>query len=232
MNKLTAWIKDYVYLVSISASTYFTRTPPAHYTENTKEGKVPIIFLPGIFERWTFLKPLADHISSLGHPVYVVPQLGPNNILDIPSSARKTYEVISENNLSNVIIVAHSKGGLIGKYLMLHEDKRGQVIGLIAVATPFHGSSIGKFFPHYSIAELLIDSGVIKYLEKHIEINKKIVSIIPSYDNIIWHKDGSHLEGALRNLTVPVAGHHRVLADKYVWNIITNWIDKITSSAR
>lgn len=232
MNKLTAWIKDYIYLVSISASTYFIRRPPAHYKNMTKQGLAPIVFLPGIFERWTFLKPLADHISKLGHPVYVVPQLGSNNLLDIPTSAKIVYEVISKNNLSNVVIVGHSKGGLIGKYLMLHEDKREDIIGLIAVATPFHGSSIGKFFPHYSVAELLTDSGVIKYLDKHVEINKKIISIIPTYDNIIWHKDGSHLEGALENLVVPVLGHHRILADRGVWNIITKWIDKITESAQ
>src|SRR5438270_8373418 len=108
MNKLSAWIKDYAHLVRLGSLMYFRRTPPRHYLGHVIDGKIPIIILPGIFGRWAFLKPLADHISLLGHPVYIVPKLG-NNIGDIPSSAKKALEVIIENRLKNVIIVAHSK---------------------------------------------------------------------------------------------------------------------------
>lgn len=227
MNKLTAWIKDYAHLFSAGTIMYFKRIPPKHYLGNVIDGKIPVIILPGIFGRWAFLKPMADHISLLGHPVYIVPKLG-NNIGDIPSSAKKVREVIEENNLSNVIIVAHSKGGLIGKYLLLHENADKRANGLIAVATPFHGSSIGKFIPHYSIQELGSDSDIIHYLENHSEINKKIVSIIPSYDNHVWHSKGSYLEGAMQNIKVNIAGHHRVLKDKEVWNKVIEWVEKIT----
>lgn len=227
MKKINAWIKDYAYLFSQGTIMYFKRTPPKHYLGHIIDGKVPVIILPGIFGRWAFLKPIADHISLLGHPIYIVPKLG-NNIGDIPTSSQKVREVIEENNLKNVVIVAHSKGGLITKYLMLHENPDKRVKGLIAIATPFHGSSIGKFIPHYSIKELSSDSSIIKYLEEHNEINKNIVSIIPSYDNYVWHSEGSHLLGAMANINVSVAGHHKVLSDKIVWDKVVEWIEKIS----
>jgi len=227
MKKLTAWIKDYAYLFSGVAIAYLKRTPPKHYLRYIIDGKVPVVILPGVFMRWAFLKPIADHISLLGHPLYVIPQLG-NNSGNIPSSAKKVREVIEENDLKNIIILAHSKGGLISKYLLLHEDPDKRIKGVIAIATPFHGSKIAKFMPHSSIKELIPESKIIRDLESRSEVNNKIVSIIPSFDNHVWHDKGSYLEGAMQNIIVNVAGHHKVLKDSTVWDHVALWIEKIT----
>jgi pimeloyl-ACP methyl ester carboxylesterase len=227
MNKLTAWIKDYAYLFSGTIIAYSKRTPPKHYLGHIADGKAPIVILPGVLMPWAFLKPIADNISHRGHPVYIVPRLG-NNAADIPTSAKKVREVIEENKLEKVIIVAHSKGGLIGKYLLVREDPDKRIKGVIAIATPFHGSSAVKFIPHVSVRELAPDSKIIRYLEEHSEVNDKIVSIYPSFDNHVWHPKGSYLAGAMQNIRVDVAGHHKVLDDKIVWNKVEEWIEKIT----
>ncbi len=227
MNKLSAWIKDYAHLFHYGTIMYFRRTPPKHYLGHVIDGKIPVIILPGVFGRWAFLKPIADHISLLGHPVYIVPKLG-NNIGDIPSSAKKVREVIEENNLKNVIIVGHSKGGLISKHVLVYENADGRTKGAVAIATPFHGSSVGKFVPHYSIRELSLDSAIIKDLESHTSVNDKIISIIPQYDNHVWHEQGSHLAGALANIQVETIGHHKVLNDKKVWAKVVEWIEKLS----
>lgn len=139
-------------------------------------------------------------------------------------------EVIEENNLNNIIIVAHSRGGLISKYLLLHENPDKRVNGVIAIATPWHGSSMAKFFPHSAVRELSPESKIIHDIENHSEVNNKIVSIIPSFDNHVWHPKGSFLEGAMQNINAEVAGHHLVLNDKKVWNLVVEWIEKITLS--
>ncbi|OGI59588.1 hypothetical protein A3F19_03385 [Candidatus Nomurabacteria bacterium RIFCSPHIGHO2_12_FULL_37_29] len=227
MNKLITWIKDYAHLFSGLIIAYSKRTPPKHYLEHIVHGKIPVIILPGVLMRWAFLKPIADHISLLGHPIYIIPKLG-NNSENIPMSAERVRQVIEENNLKNVIIVAHSKGGLISKYLLLHEDPDKRIKGVIAIATPFHGSSISKFIPYSFIQELAINSNIIHHLANHPEVNKKIVSIIPSYDNHVWHPKGSYLEGAMQNINVEVAGHHKILRDKIVWDKVVEWIEKIS----
>lgn len=227
MNKLSAWIKDYAHLLKTGPIMYFRRTPPHHYLGHTVPGKAPVIILPGLFLRWGFYKSMTDHISLLGHSVYLVPKLG-NNTSDIPSSAKKVRKVIVENNLKNAVIVAHSKGGLIGKYLLLHGNEQGNIAGVVAIATPFHGSSISRLLPISPAKELSPNSKIIKYLEAHPEVNGKIVSIIPSYDNHVWHPEGSHLKEALKNIKVSVAGHHKVINDKKVWSEVIEWIEKIT----
>ena len=78
MKKIIGWVKDYAYLFSAGAFTFFKHTPPEHYLKYTKDGKVPIIILPGLSMRWAFYKSMADHISLLGHPVYIIPKLGNN----------------------------------------------------------------------------------------------------------------------------------------------------------
>ncbi len=225
-NKLKHWVVDYVHWAKGATVMYLKHTPPKHYLDYIVEGKSPVIIIPGVFERWAFLNPISDYLSLQGHPVYIVPKLG-NNIADIPLSSKKVKEIIIENKLKDVIIVAHSKGGLIAKYLLIHDNEEQRVSGVVAIATPFSGSAIVKFLIHPIYQELGVESEVIKNLDQHKGINNKIVSIFPKYDNHIWHEKGSFLEGALSNIEVPVWGHHKIINDKKVWLEVENAINKI-----
>lgn len=229
MLRIKDWIIDTAHFVHNATLMYVRHTPPKHYLNYVIEGKVAVILLPGIFGRWAFLKPLGDYISLQGHPVYIVPKLG-NNLHDIPASSKLVAELMEEQRLTEVIIVAHSKGGLIGKYLMLHDDPRDTVDGLVAIATPFSGSELAELVPHYSAKEMKVDSELITYLTKHTEVDKKIISILPEYDNIIWHAKGSFLEGALDNIVVKSRGHQRLLRDKAVWERIIESINRLVGS--
>lgn len=153
-----------------------------------------VILVPGLAFRWGFLKHLGDKISSRGYPVYVVPELG-SNLLDISKSAKFVREILEENNLNNVIIVTHSKGGLIGKYLLIHENNDNRIKGVIAVATPFSGTSLGQLLPHPAFRELIAEGKLIKALKLNKSVNSKIVSIYPLFDNHIYPQGGgSYLE--------------------------------------
>jgi pimeloyl-ACP methyl ester carboxylesterase len=160
------------------------------------------------------MKQLADIIAENGHDVYVVPKLG-SNLLSIPESAALVNELINEKDLSNVVLLAHSKGGLIGKYLIINNNEDRRIKKLIAIATPFSGSTRGKLVPHKALKELLPTSELIKELQSNIEVNKDIISITPMHDNHIIAPTGSFLDGAT-NIRVDVSGHHRVLYDKAV----------------
>lgn len=229
LREIGSWVVDNAHLLNNFTVMYLRRTPPKHYLGYVKEGKVPIILLPGIFGRWAFLKPLADYISLLGHPVYVVPKLG-NNLVDIPTSAQLVREVIAENNLTHAIIVAHSKGGLVAKYLLAHENADHRTDGLVAVATPFSGSRLGNYFSYYPAQELATDSAIILYLQSHTQVNAHIISIIPQYDNYVWHEQTSFLAGAKDNIYVPNHGHSQLLRDRHVWTIIADAIHRLTQT--
>lgn len=184
---------------------YLHRNPPKHYLGHIVKGKEPVILIPGIIGKWAFLKKLGDQISLEGHPVYIVPKLG-HNLADIPTAATIVQEIIDENHLKDIIIVAHSKGGLIGKYLLIN-DKRFKK--LISIATPFAGSNIARLVPHRAFRELLPGSKIIGQINSNNEINKKIISIIPPYDNHV--PKGSSLLNGAKNIKVTIHGHHKIL---------------------
>lgn len=211
MLRVLHWIVDYAHMGHGIASMYIHHNPPKHYLGYTVKGKDPVILIPGITNKWGFLKKLGDKISLEGHPVYIVPKLG-YNLVDIPTAAKIVEDLIDENNLKDVIIVAHSKGGLIGKYLLINDNR---IKKLIAIATPFSGSHFARFFLHKSFRQLSPQNQIIVDLSARPEVNKKIVSIIPVFDNHVWHKSGSYLKGA-KNIKVNIHGHHKILFSKEV----------------
>ena len=214
MKNIFYWIVDYYYLLYGYLLMFIHKNPPGHFLNFVLKGKVPVILIPGISNKWGFLKHLGDSISLKGYPVYVADKLK-FNFLDIPNSAKIVREIIDENNLENAIIIGHSKGGLIGKYFLIHENKDNKIKGLIAIATPFSGSRLAKSSLRESFRELTPNSKIIQELDSHKEVNSKIVSIMPEFDNHVWSEKGSYLNGAL-NIKVPVKGHHKIVFDKAV----------------
>lgn len=220
------WAKDYLHAVGWQLRMYFFRKAPSHYLEFVKENKVPVVLIPGVLSRWAVMKPLADKISLEGHPVYIVPKLGVN-FKDIKTSASIVKEIIDENKLKNIVILAHSKGGYIGKYLLKHFNEKGQIKKLISVGTPYSGTRLSHYLPHTRLREFSPESEMIKEISGYSDINHKIISINPSWDNLIWHENGAYLEGA-KNINVKVAGHHIALNHSQVTEIILEELKKLS----
>jgi triacylglycerol lipase len=236
---LKYWLVDYKYMIQGALQSLLYKNPPDHYLEHIVHNKVPVVLIPGILGKWSFMKKIADQISLAGHPVYVVQDLG-YNVYNIPESSQKIkslikyllsytdfvipeldqgaghiQKVIDEHKLENIIFLAHSKGGIIGKYFLIHHNKNNTALGMVAIASPFSGSAMAKLVALEPFRELSTDSQIIKDLEEHTEVNNKIVSIIPKYDNHVWAKKGSYLDGA-KNIYIEVHGHHKVVFDRKV----------------
>ena len=222
--KAIYWVIDYFYLFYGNLLMLIHKNPPKRFLSLAAKGKISIILIPGIANKWGFLKKLGDSISLKGHPVYIASKLK-FNFLDIPTSSRIIREIIDKNNLKRAVIIGHSKGGLIGKYLLVHENKDNRIKGLIAIGTPFSGSRIVQNLPRKPYKELSPESNIIKILNSHKEVNSKVISIMPSFDNHVWHEKGSYLEGAL-NIKVPIKGHHKIVFDKDAINRIIKLLEE------
>ena len=227
IKKFIHWLLDYFYAIYVIGKTFILRVEPRHYLEHIVEAKVPIILIPGIFEKWHFLKYFADALSELGHPIYILNHLGYNR-KEISHSAQIVREFIEEKELKNIIILAHSKGGLIGKELLLHHNNDMRVINLIAVASPFRGSKIARGMPVRALRELAPGGHILEKQNIQTGVNQKIISIYGSFDNHIWPGDSSHLENA-ENIQVTIYGHHKILANKKVRKIILDKVEKISN---
>lgn len=213
------WFRDYLCLIHKQGQSFIYKKPPEHYLGHVVENKKPIILIPGIFEKWNFLKAIADPLSLMGHPIYILENIGYNNI-KIDYASKLVLEFIEEKKLKQVIVIAHSKGGLIGKNILL-SNNNSQVDKVIAIATPFNGSRIGKLIFHKAVREILPDSKIIKSLSATKDINHKIVSIFGVFDNHIWPRSSCYLDGA-KNIEVEVGGHHKILFDRRVREVIVS----------
>lgn len=229
-KKIKSWAIDYKYMIHGALMSVIYKRPPKHYLEYIKEEKIPVVLIPGILGKWSFMKKLGDKISLEGHPVYIIEELG-YNIKEIPESSNKLKNIITHikntTNSEKVVLVAHSKGGLIGKYYLINNNQDNIVQKMITIATPFSGSSLAKIIPHKSFKELLPESLVIKEMKNNTDVNEKIISIIPEYDNHVWSSSGSYLEKA-KNIILEVHGHHKVIFDDKTIDIILQELGNIT----
>ncbi|KTR85555.1 acetyltransferase and hydrolase with the alpha/beta hydrolase fold protein, partial [Microbacterium testaceum] len=141
------WARDYLYAALAQARGAGRRGHP----EDLADGDgVPILLLPGIYETWRFLEPLARALHDRGHPIHVVTELGGNR-RPVAESAGRVARLLVARDLSDVVVVAHSKGGLIGKHLMAFAPEGDRVRAMVAVATPFGGSRYSRLMPTPSL---------------------------------------------------------------------------------
>ncbi|MET0672007.1 MAG: hypothetical protein ABWY37_00800 [Microbacterium pygmaeum] len=120
------WLADYLYAGWRQAA--FLRPPwgigghrPTPAAWRRGDVDLPeIVLLPGVYEHWTFLRPLGDALNQAGHRVRVVHGLGTNRRAVVATSER-LGRALSRRGAPDAgrVLVAHSKGGLIGKHLLV-----------------------------------------------------------------------------------------------------------------
>ena len=212
-----SWYVDYVYVTFWQIRHFFSRGVPSEFAEGTLP---PIVLLPGVYETWQFLRPIATSLSKRGHPVHVVRELGYNRAT-IPASAVVVQKYLDDHDLRDVILVAHSKGGLIGKHMMLFDDTDRRVRQLVTVATPFGGSVYARFFLNRSVRDFSPTDPTLMMLAANIMANARITSIYGDFDPHI--PGGSHLDGAT-NVKLPVSGHFKILGASVVEHAVVEAI--------
>lgn len=184
----------------------------------------PLVLLPGIWERWPYLVPLARSLNAEGHPVHLIPALGANGSA-LPVATRIVTDYLRRQRLQGVVLVAHSKGGLIGKLAMLDPDSAGRVRGMVALSTPFGGSSLSwPIFGRTPLGVFAPRGRAITDLAAQLDVNARIISVQPTHDQVI--PEGSRLEGA-SNVTLEAAGHFRPLRDAEVHRVIHELVHQL-----
>lgn len=195
---------DYPNAVRIRVRSVREWAVPAAYATGDKR---PVVVIPGVYETWHFMRPIADELSRLGHPVFVIPSIR-RNTRPIPETAATIAVEVARLDLHDVAVVAHSKGGLVGKHLMAFDDADHRIGRLVAVATPFAGSAMARWMPGRTLRAFLPGDPVIQSLSAERALNARITSIYPTFDSHI--PEGSRLEGA-HNVEVDTIGHFRIL---------------------
>lgn len=216
-----AWWLDYVYVGYWQVRHVFGGRSAAHYRSGDRS---PVVLLPGVYETWQFLRPVADRLHADGHPLHIVSALG-YNVGTVPDMATRVHRYLVDNALESVTIVAHSKGGLIGKHLMVVEEAEAalpRISRMIAINTPFAGSVYARYLPGRTLRAFSPGEATLLMLAANAEANSRIVSIFSEFDPHI--PAGSRLPGAT-NIELPVGGHFRPLGMTRLIEVVAKAVD-------
>lgn len=214
VNTVASIIADYAY-VARSRLRYwrYGPRPPAPLAasaDSSGDARPPVLLIPGVFETWHYMKPIRDRLEALGFSVHCVAALGFNRH-PIPEMAALLAEYVARDDLHNVVIVAHSKGGLIGKHMLVDAEVAGtsRLTRMITINTPFGGSPMARFgFGPWR--EFMPTRPVIVELADARDVNARISSLYSRYDQYVPH--GNAVLAGAENAQLPHAGHFRVLA--------------------
>ncbi len=223
--KIFGMIESFIFVLFWSIRMEVVSNPPKNYLES-KNKNISIVLVPGFLGKWAYYKPLLDKLSDAGYPIYLVKKLENNN-KDIKISAEIVRDVIDSNNLKNVVILSHSKGGYIGKYILKNLNNDKSVLKMISISTPYSGINIAKLFPFKRFNEFSPNSGMIKIISSYSDINSDVVSINPHLNSLVWNKKGSYLEGA-KNIKTKNSGHFKIANEREVAEIILKELKLIT----
>lgn len=227
-HKAGVWAVDYVDAGMVHARSVFTWHVPESFSVG-EPGKPTIVLIPGVYERWSFLRPIAERLNAAGYPISVVHGLGYNRRPVVETSERlaRALSRVSANPAGR-LIVAHSKGGLVGKHLLVTHRDDLHLRGLVAVCTPFAGSRYARFVLGQTLRAFIPTNETIVSLGNHSTVNAHIVSIFGGFDPHV--PDGSVLAGAT-NVKLPVDGHFRILHRQETLDAVGDAVDLLVRSS-
>ncbi|MDO5034775.1 MAG: alpha/beta fold hydrolase [Actinomycetaceae bacterium] len=186
------------------------------------EGGPIAVGIPGIVETSEHLHLAGAALHRAGWDVRFVPALdtmkGPGHLL-----TRRLENYLVSNNLEDVTIFAHSKGGLIGKAAM-GGPEGWRIRGMVSLGTPYTGSPLANFVPRgLGVADLRPDSPYIHDQFEDVRANPRITSIEAKWDQQV--PTGSWLPGA-RLVTANMYGHNNLLASPIAINVLVEEMER------
>ncbi|WP_183092032.1 esterase/lipase family protein [Mycetocola lacteus] len=207
LGRFSVLVRDTGLMIGLHLRAPFQRFPRRY--RHGDADKPIILLLPGVYETWAFLEPIAELLHRSGYRISIVRGLG-YNLLPIIDTAGRLARALRRAPAPRAgrIIVAHSKGGLIGKQLMVTDGPELRILGVVAIATPFAGSRYARYILDPSLRAFLPTNSTIVGLGRQAEVNASIVSIFGPWDPHV--SEGSELPGA-HNVRAETSGHFRIL---------------------
>jgi len=260
------WAADYVYAGRRQATilqppwSIGRHRPAPRPWSHGADDLAEIVLIPGVYEHWTFLRPLGDALAAAGHRVSVVHGLGINRG-GVAETSDRLGRTLAQTPApaGGRVIVAHSKGGLIGKHLLVSSGAASAAVieamtggdpGDAAAAAPAPDASgtddsplglrgvvaICTPFRGSRRARLLFDPSIRALMPD----NETIVMlgressvngrIVSVFGRYDPHiPDGSALEGAT-NVRVPAFGHFRLLGASETHRAVLEGVELLTAT--
>ncbi len=230
-REVRVWARDYGFAARMHVRSQLDPRPPRML--GMPGARVHVLMIPGVVERWHFMQPLGARLARAGHAVHFVPELG-RNLRSIAESApivaTALDRVAAAHPLARIVLVAHSKGGLIGKRLLLDRARSpelAQPAGLVALATPFAGSSRARLLRGQAIREFDPTNEHLLALAAERGVDARIRVVLPDLDP---HIPGNRFPEGIEGVRLRASGHFRPLATAEAGRAVVAAIAALTAA--
>ena len=203
---------DGVYAAGMQVKSRIDRRHPE--PTGAVDAEVLALAVPGAWDSWHFMEPLAKALESRRVRVHFVPELG-HHLMSVaeaaPLVARALEGVMEEAAGRPVVVIGHSKGGIVGLRVLAERIARNvvQPIGLVALSTPFGGSAWADRTRLGAVRELRLTSEVVAQVRKDAGSGVRIVSVRPQRDP---HVTSQFVPALASRLRIRSAGHFQTLS--------------------
>lgn len=209
---------DTLATIKSDLATRKIKSPPKEWQLGSK-GDVVIVH--GWAGRWAYVWDLGNYVNKLGYKVHVLPKLG-RNFKKVRIGTKILEEYLRKNDVRGVILLAHSKGGIICKSFMDTSKLASKVRKVITISTPYNGTLLGYLLVG-GLFEQAPTSSLTSQLRKDKRFNHLFVNLIAKRDNLVIPNKNLVLEGAL-NKTVDVEGHMLILQSSQLLDELRKWL--------
>lgn len=216
---LQAIIKEYLLIFQKWFEKFIKKNPPAEW-KNGNTGD--ILLVPGFDETWVFLETIGNYFNNKGYKIHTVSTIEPN-VKPIKYCVGEVMKYIVKNNLTNVIIMSHSKGGIVTKRLLQNTSIEERVKIAFSLATPYGGVHWAYKWMK-NVYEFVYTSEIINEMEKT-RPSKKLINLYPRFDQVVFPKNKLFLHNGT-NIEVDVVGHAMIMESNKTINEIWKCINK------
>lgn len=191
---------------------YLKRNPSRNWTLGEKGD---VLLIHGANGRWVSLEKIGVVAHEAGYRVHIVKKLG-FNAKPVLEEAKIVAQDIKSHEYKNIIVIGHSKGGIIAIELLKDESIAKRITKVINIAGPLKGTLLSRFSP--ISRDLEPSSPVIAHLYDGVD-TQKIVNIYPKYDDFVIPNSNLVSTNSL-NKRINIFGHIRVVEDEQTMNVI------------
>lgn len=207
--------REFVYIWS---KYFLSKSIPENWNRGEKGN---VILVPGFMDDHVFLMMIGDALNKEGFRIHTLKNFDTTR-KSVKFLAEILVDYIRQNKLENIILVAHSKGGIVSRYAIDNfEDINERVKLVFTISTPHKGTLYAKT-NLLNLDELSPKSKILNNLSLNRKNCQKIVNIYPKLDNTIVPNCNLILDGAEENISIDVIGHTSVLKNEKTIKIIVD----------
>jgi triacylglycerol esterase/lipase EstA (alpha/beta hydrolase family) len=191
----------------------------------------PIILLHGLFQNRSCLFWMQYRLRSAGYQQVISINTPPWRDLETLTEglAKKVDELRINLKVDKVILIGHSMGGMIARNYVQNRGGAANVLAMITLGSPHHGSKLAPFALTPMGKTLLPGSAFLRQFNSVTWPEQtRAVSIYTRYDNIVLPAESAKMNGA-QQVELDGMGHTALLFHPRSLQAVTNALSSITA---